>query len=152
MWRDAREAAEPPCPGCGAPRTEPDGPCAACGMAAARREEPHVRTSDLEPYTALLYIGRLFKVLSILIVVALVGELVLGVILEGSASLSTFLGEAVRLLALAGLLWAGGAIVRLMIDAGHDLRMSRILLGRISTRLQPPSSAPASQQDGRRAS
>lgn len=152
VWRDAREAAEPLCPGCGARRTEPDGPCAACGMAAARREEPHVRTSDLEPYTALLYIGRLFKVLSILIVVALVGELVLGVILEGSASLGTFLGEAVRLLALAGLLWAGGDIVRLMIDAGHDLRMSRILLGRISTRLQLPSSAPASQRDGRRAS
>jgi hypothetical protein len=121
-------------------------------MAAARREESHVRTSDLEPYTALLYIGRLFKVLSVLIVVALVGELVLGVILEGSASLGTFLGEAIRLVALAGLLWAGGDIVRLMIHAGHDLRMSRILLDRISTRFQRPSSTPATQRDGRRAS
>jgi hypothetical protein len=121
-------------------------------MASARREEPYVRTSDLEPYTALLYIGRLFKVLSVLIVLALVGELVLGVILEGSGSLGTFLGEAMRLLALAGLLWAGGDIVRLVIAAGHDLRVSRILLGRISTRLQRPSSAPASQRDGRRAS
>ena len=154
VWRGTEEAEQPRCPGCGARRAAADGPCPACGMAAVRREEPHIRTRDLEPYTALLYIGRLFKVLSVLIAVALVGELVLGVGREGSGSLGAFLGEAVRLLALAGLLWAGGDIVRLMIAAGHDLRMSRILLGRIGTRLQrPPSSAPApSQRDGRRAS
>jgi hypothetical protein len=124
-------------------------------LSVARREDPQVRNSDLEPYTALLYIGRLFKVLSVLIVLTMMGELVLGVILEGTSSLGTFLGEAMRLFALAGLLWAGGDIVRLMIDAGHDLRLSRILLGRISTRFAHPSapSAPAStQRDGRRAS
>ncbi|HEY7511036.1 MAG TPA: hypothetical protein VIG50_12330, partial [Vicinamibacteria bacterium] len=61
--------------------------------------------------------------------------------------------EAMRLLALAGLLWAGGDIVRLVIDAGHDVRLSRILLGRISAHFQRPSTAPApSQRDGRRAS
>ena len=154
-WGDGNEPVGSICPGCGA-RRSPDGPCPACGIGAARRDEPHVRDTDLEPYTALRYIGRLFKVLSILIVVALVGELVLGVILEGSASLGTFLGEAMRLLALAGALWAGGDIVRLVIGAGHDLRMSRILLGRISTRFQRPSSAPSApasdQRDGRRAS
>ena len=154
VWGDAQQPSEAVCPGCGARHatTETDAPCASCGMAVPRRETPHVRDRDLEPYTALLYIGRLFKVLSVLIVLALVGELVLGVILEGSASLGTFLGEAMRLLALAGLLWAGGDIVRLVIAAGHDLRMSRILLGRISTRFSRPSSAPASQRDGRRAS
>jgi hypothetical protein len=153
VWHRPRQTDESVCPGCGARRAEPFGPCPGCGMAPARREEPHVRTSDLEPYTALLYIGRLFKVLSILIVVALVGELVVGALLEGSASLGTFLGEAMRLLALAGLLWSGADIVRLLIDAGHDLRVSRILLGRLGTRLERPSTAPASQQrDGRRAS
>jgi hypothetical protein len=155
VWGEASEATGPVCPGCGARRAPEEERCPACGLGVARREEPHVRTSDLEPYTALLYIGRLFKVLSVLILVALTGELVLGVILEGVSGLGTFLGEAMRLLALAGLLWAGGDIVRLMIDAGHDLRMSRILLGRISTRFQRPSapSAPAStQRDGRRAS
>ena len=154
VWGDSQQPSEAVCPGCGSRRaqTEADAPCAACGMAVPRRETPHVRDRDLEPYTALLYIGRLFKVLSVLIVLALVGELVLGVILEGSASLGTFLGEAMRLVALAGLLWAGGDIVRLVIAAGHDLRMSRILLGRISTRFQRPSSAQASPRDGRRAS
>ena len=154
---------------CGATRSNRPRPSAPAAAPGARRRRstlpapraawrargartPHVRDRDLEPYTALLYIGRLFKVLSVLIVVALVGELVLGVILEGSASLGTFLGEAMRLLALAGLFWAGGDIVRLVIAAGHDLRMSRILLGRISTRFSRPSSAPASQRDGRRAS
>jgi hypothetical protein len=155
-WGDPIQAGEVVCPACGAHRPAGDRPCPACGIGAARREEPHVRDSDLEPYTALLYIGRLFKVLSVLIVVAMVGELVLGVILEGSSSLGTFLGEAMRLVALAGLLWAGGDIVRLIIAAGHDLRMSRILLGRISTRFQDPSSAPSapvsSERDGRRAS
>ena len=154
VWRDAPDAKERACPGCGAQRTEPDGPCAACGMPPPRRRDAHVRDRDLEPYTALLYIGRLFKVLSVLIVLALAGELVLGVLVDGSASVGTFLGEAMRLVALAGLLWAGGDIVRLMIHAGHDMRMSRILLGRIATRFKqssPSASAPR-QRDGRRAS
>ena len=151
--RDANESSPPPCPACGSALEHPDRPCPHCGAAPVRSRAPHIRTDDLEPYTALRYIGRLFKVLSVLIVVAMLAELALGVLLEGSESLGTFLGETMRLLALAGLLWAGGDIVRLVIDAGHDLRMSRILLGRISTRFHRPSTAPApSQRDGRRAS
>jgi hypothetical protein len=153
VWRDAPDSAEQACPGCGARRAHAHGACASCGMTPPRRAEAPVRDRDLEPYTALLYSGRLFKVLSVLIVLALAGELVLGVLVDGSASLGTFLGEAMRLLALAGLLWAGGDIVRLVIAAGHDLRMSRILLGRTATRFKPPStSAAPRQRDGRRAS
>lgn len=152
---DAPDSTLPPCPECGAGRPPGEGPCPRCGSAVSvgRSGEPDVRNRDLEPYTALLYIGRLFKVLSVLIVLAMFGELALGVLLEGSDSLGTFLGETMRLLALAGLLWAGGDIVRLMIHAGHDLRLSRILLGRISAHFHRSSSAPApSQRDGRRAS
>jgi hypothetical protein len=153
VWSGTRGAAdETLCPACGSRRPGPDAACPVCGLSPARREERPIRDTDLEPYTALLYIGRLFKVLSGLIVFALLGELVLGAILEGTAAVGTFLGEAMRLVALAGLLWAGGDIVRLIIDAGHDLRMSRILLGRIHTRLSHPSSAPAPQRDSRRAS
>jgi hypothetical protein len=151
--RDANESSPPRCAACGSALEQAGQPCAQCGVTPARGREAHIRTDDLEPYTALRYIGRLFKVLSVLIVVAMLAELALGVLLEGSESLGTFLGETMRLVALAGLLWAGGDIVRLMIDAGHDLRMSRILLGRISTRFHRPSTAPApSQRDGRRAS
>src|SRR5688500_12487172 len=130
--RDANESSPPPpppCAACGSALEHPDRPCPSCGAAPARSRAPHIRTDDLEPYTALRYIGRLFKVLSVLIVVAMLAELALGVLLEGSESLGTFMGETMRLIALAGLLWAGGDIVRLVIDGGHDLRMSRILLG-----------------------
>jgi hypothetical protein len=154
VLRDANEPSAPRCATCGGVLDDPTRVCPHCGAGGGRSGDPHVRTSDLEPYTALLYIGRLFKVLSILIVLSIVGEFVLGVLSEGPDSLGTFLGETMRLFALAGLLWAGGDIVRLMIDAGHDMRLSRILLGRISAHFQrPSSSAPApSQRDGRRAS
>ena len=49
----------------------------------------------------------------------------------------TLIGEATKLLVIAGLMWAGGDITILLIDAGHDLRVARILLGRINKSLQP---------------
>jgi hypothetical protein len=101
-----------------------------------------VRAADIEPYIALRYIARLFKVLAVLILLMLVGEVVLGLLIDGRAALTTLLGEATRLLVLAGMLWAAGDIAVLMIDAGHDLRMARILLGRINARLHqdgPPT-------------
>jgi glucose uptake protein GlcU len=90
-----------------------------------------VRNDDLEPYVTLRYIARLFKVLAVLMAVMLIGEVVTGIITEGQAALLTLLGEATRLLVLSGLMWAGGDITMLLIDAGHDLRVVRILLGRI---------------------
>ena len=47
---------------------------------ARAREE--VRTEDLEPYVTLRYIARLFKVLAVLMVIMLIGEVVTGVITE----------------------------------------------------------------------
>jgi len=97
-----------------------------------RDRDNEVRTEDLEPYVALRYIARLFKILAVLLVIMLIGEVVTGVITSGVAAFMTLLGEVTRLLVLAGLLWAGGDITILVIDAGHDLRVARILLGRIN--------------------
>ena len=36
----------------------------------------------------------------------------------------------------------GGDIAVLLVDAGHDVRVTRILLGRIHARLGPPAPAP----------
>jgi hypothetical protein len=72
----------------------------------------------------------------------LLGEVALGIMIDGRASVTTLLGEATRLLVLAGMLWAAGDIAVLLIDAGHDLRVTRILLGRIHTRLQGPVPEP----------
>lgn len=104
-----------------------------------------VREEDLEPYVALRYIARLFKVLAVLIVVMLVGEVALGVMIDGRSSLTTLLGEATRLLVMAGMLWAAGDIAVLLVDAGHDLRVTRILLGRVAKRLEaePAAAAPS---------
>ena len=49
---------------------------------------------------------------------------------------------------MAGLLWAGGDLALLLIDAGHDLRVARILLGRINTQLHATSSTPATTPGG----
>jgi hypothetical protein len=126
--------------------------CDTCGAppagAQARLSDPleGVRAEDIEPYIALRYIARLFKVLAVLILLMLLGEVVLGLLIDGRAALTTLLGEATRLLVLAGMLWAAGDIAVLMIDAGHDLRMARILLGRINARMHqqtPPSREPS---------
>ena len=90
-----------------------------------------VRDEDLEPYVALRYIARLFKVLAILMAVMLIGEVITGLVTEGGAAVMTLIGEATKLLVLAGLMWGGGDITLLLVDAGHDLRVARILLGRI---------------------
>jgi hypothetical protein len=101
-----------------------------------RTQGEEVRDEDLEPYVTLRYIARLFKVLAILMVVMLIGEVITGIATEGGAALMTLIGEATRLLVLAGLMWGGGDITVLLIDAGHDLRVARILLGRINHALQ----------------
>ena len=95
-----------------------------------------VRDDDLEPYVTLRYIARLFKVLAILMIVMLIGEVITGLVTEGGAALMTLIGEATKLLVIAGLMWGGGDITVLLIDAGHDLRVARILLGRINASLQ----------------
>jgi hypothetical protein len=131
----------PRCPECHSERPDMTRVCPACGAppvgSESRAADPleGVRAADIEPYIALRYIARLFKVLAALILLMLAGEVVLGLLIDGRAALTTLLGEATRLLVLAGMLWAAGDIAVLLIDAGHDLRVARILLGRINARL-----------------
>ncbi len=128
------------CPECGVNRTDRSKVCPHCGAPPVRADnkrgrEEEVRTEDLEPYVTLRYIARLFKVLAVLMLVMLIGEVITGLATSGVAALITLLGEATRFLVLAGMLWAGGDITILLIDAGHDLRVARILLGRINATL-----------------
>jgi hypothetical protein len=111
-----------------------------------RLREAEVRDEDLEPYVTLRYIARLFKILAILMVVMLIGEVVTGLVTEGTGALMTLIGEATKLLVIAGLMWGGGDITILLVDAGHDLRVARILLGRIHATLsqeEPKQQRPA---------
>ncbi len=105
-----------------------------------RREEPwdqggpssRVRDADLEPHAGLRYIARLFKVLAVLLVLLLIAEVVMGLVQQGAAALPTLLIEATRLIVFAALLWAAGDVALMVIDANHDLRALRILMGRVS--------------------
>lgn len=129
------------CPECNSPRPDAaNSTCPTCGAPPMRTgnkraTDEEVRTQDLEPYVTLKYIAKLFKVLAVLMVIMLVGEIIAGLSAEGAASLPELLGEITRMLVLAGLMWGGGDLTLLGIDAGHDLRVARILLGRINAEL-----------------
>jgi hypothetical protein len=111
------------------PETEPDSP----------EQQPRVaqvREEDLEPHAGLRYIARLFKVLALLLLFMLIAEIAIGFRQEGTAAIGTLLIEATRLIVFAGFLWGAGDIALMLIESNHDLRATRILLGRMGARLE----------------
>jgi hypothetical protein len=133
-------ATEFSCPECQSVRTDSSVVCPTCGAPPMREGDKRgvdeeVRSQDLEPYITLRYIARLFKVLAVLMIVMLIGEIVAGLTTDASQALPTLIGEVTQMLVLAGLMWGGGDLTLLVIDAGHDLRVARILLGRINAEL-----------------
>ena len=103
-------------------------------IARERTAPGSVRAEDTEPYVGLQYIARLFKIVSALVLVAMVLEIVLGVAADGANAFLPLLVEVVRAGVLAAILWGSADVVLLLIDLGHDVRASRVLLGRISAR------------------
>lgn len=133
-------AEEVMCPECHSRRPNPSLVCPTCGAPPIREGEQRgtdeeVREQDLEPYVTLRYIAKLFKVLAVLMVIMLIGEIIAGLTADAAEALPTLIGEITQMLVLAGLMWGGGDITLLLIDAGHDLRVARILLGRINAEL-----------------
>lgn len=114
---------------------------------APRRPTPEtmlqVRASDIEPYTELRYLSKLFRVMAMMLVLLLVAEVVTGFISQGMAALPTLLAEASKLIVSAALLWAIGDLVILLIDVGHDVRAARILLGRQASHHVVPATGTA---------
>ena len=94
-----------------------------------------VRTADIEPYTGLRYLSKLFRMIAVVLVLLLIAEVVTGLITQGTDSISTLLAEVSRLIVLAGLLWGVGDLAILLIDVGHDVRAARILIGRQTAHL-----------------
>ena len=106
-----------------------------------RRDQPpppemQVREEDLEPHAGLRYIARLFKVLALLLALLLAVEIVLGLARQGAQAVPTLLVEATRLIVFAGLLWGAGDLALMLIESNHDLRATRILVGRLNLRLE----------------
>ena len=98
--------------------------------------EARVREEDLEPHAGLRYVARLFKVLAILLMLMLLAEIVIGLSQQGSEAIVTLLVEATRTIVFAGLLWGIGDIALMLIESNHDLRATRILIGRVNKTLQ----------------
>ena len=99
-----------------------------------RAREAHVgkvRSSDIEPYTALRWVGTMFKAAAVFLAVAIVGEFIAGLRFEGVAALPIVLGELARTLVLAVVMWGGGDLVKLLVQLGNDIRAERILLARL---------------------
>ena len=104
--------------------------------AAGPPPEAEVRAEDLEPHEGLRYIARLFKVLSVLLLLMLVFEIVIGLVQRGSEAIPTLVVEVTRLVVFAGFLWGVGDIALMLIESNHDLRATRILIGRMNGKLQ----------------
>jgi hypothetical protein len=132
------------CPDCHGRRPDGTTVCPTCGAPPVpegnkRSTDEEVRSADLEPYITLVYIARLFKVLAALMVVMMIFEIIATITTEGFV-LAELIGRVTQMLVLAGLMWGGGDLTLLLIDAGHDLRVVRILLGRINAELHRKAS------------
>ena len=95
-----------------------------------------VRDDDLEPHAGLRYVARLFKILAILLLFLLIAEIVLGLVQQGQSAIPQLLVEATRLIVFAGLLWGAADMGLMLIESNHDLRATRILVGRLNNRVQ----------------
>lgn len=109
-------------------------PVEAEGDERGRRDPGAIRAEDTEPYLALQYVARLFKIAAMVVVVALCAEIVAGLMLEGAGALLPLMAEIIRGVVLAAIMWGAGDLTMLLIDVGHDVRAARVLLGRISAR------------------
>jgi hypothetical protein len=106
------------------------------GGTAALPPQMDVRDEDLEPHAGLRYIARLFKILAILLLFLLIAEIVLGLVQQGQSAIPQLLVEATRLIVFAGLLWGAADMGLMLIESNHDLRATRILVGRLNNRVQ----------------
>jgi hypothetical protein len=117
---------------------DPAGPVGAAGddpdRPDVRRDPWAIRAEDTEPYVALQYVARLFKIVAMVVVVALTAEIVAGVALEGADALLPLTFDVIRGIVLAAILWGAGDLTLLLIDVGHDVRAARVLLGRLTAR------------------
>ena len=95
-----------------------------------------VREDDLEPHEGLRYIATLFKVLAVILLLLLVAEIIIGLVTAGMGALHTLMVEATRLIVFAGILWGGADLALMLIESNHDLRATRILVGRLNGRVR----------------
>ncbi len=124
------------------------------GPDEARKSQPilsgvPVREDDIQPMLGLHWVAWMFRALAALVFVLMVLQLALGLTSTVDLSYGMLFAEAVRMLILACLLWAAGALADLFVRSHHDLRATRVLLARIAYRLREETpAAPAPPTHG----
>jgi hypothetical protein len=108
----------------------------AARVAAHLPPEMDVRDEDLEPHAGLRYIARMFKLLAILLLLLMIAEIILGLVQQGQSAIPQLMVNATRLIVYAGLLWGAADLALMLIESNHDLRATRILVGRLNSRVQ----------------
>lgn len=104
---------------------ESTGPESAVGL-------PTFGQEVLQPHASLRYVGRLFKLLAVGILLLLVAEIAIGVTQDGVQALPLLLLEVAQLVVIAGLMWGGGDLAYLILETNHDIRASRVLLWQLN--------------------
>ena len=130
----------PPVPGAAEVRRRElhDGDDEEESRAGAHRDPWAVRAEDTEPYVGLQYVARLFKVVAMVVIVALTAEIVAAFVTEGTRAFLPLFVEVIQGGVLAAILWGASDLTLLFIDVGHDVRAARVLLGRMSARINEP--------------
>ena len=111
-----------------------------------RRDPGSIRAEDTEPYVGLQYVARLFKIVALIVVVAIIAEVVAGLMYEGLGAGFNLFAEVIQGGVLAAMLWGAGDLTLLFIDVGHDVRAARVLLGRMSARMNATEMGGARQR------
>ncbi|HEX8672049.1 MAG TPA: hypothetical protein VF710_09180 [Longimicrobium sp.] len=91
-----------------------------------------VREEDLEPQKGLHLVGILFRISSVVILVLALGQFAAWWLNRppGGAGIGLLVGDTIRLIVFAGLLWGAGDLANLMIKTHYDIRAARILMAR----------------------
>jgi hypothetical protein len=91
-----------------------------------------VRDADIEPAKGLRSIAILFRGMAVLLLILMVLQVIFAATSTVPLSLGVVVGDAVRLIIFAGLLWGAGDLAVLAIKSHYDLRATRILTARVS--------------------
>jgi len=91
-----------------------------------------VREEDLEPQKGLHVVSILFRISSVVILVLALGQFAAWWLDRppGGAGVGLLVGDTIRLMVFAGLLWAAGDLANVMVKTHYDTRATRILLTR----------------------
>ena len=108
-----------------------------------------VRAEDTEPYIALQYVARLFKIVALVVLFAIGIEILVGLYYEGAGAWLALIVEVVKGGVLAAILWGVSDLTLLFIDVGHDVRAARVLLGRLSARARVDAGGEPFDDDAR---